>query len=202
MQKWIGAYIIVLALLLTAAFWQRSQASPPPDPTRMALPQDYRSGFVHYATVDRSDAVTRFLYVDPASLAALEAGEALPEGTRIVIEAYEAARDASGALLRDENGALIPAQMRPEIHMAEKRASWSLSELPTSARVGDWNFSSFDERGWPTSENLNDCFVCHDNSASPRRDFIFTRRDLDAYVASDTRQYVLCNLPERLQCAR
>jgi hypothetical protein len=138
------------------------------------------------------------LYIAPESLAALERGAALPEGTRIVIEAYRGTVGADGRLVRT-----TPLEF---IHMAEKRTTWRLDELPTSAHVGEWNFASFTldgqiaPRGIAT-ENINDCFTCHDASASPSRDFIFSRRLLDAFWLNPTQpQYQACPQPDRIPC--
>lgn len=186
---------------------------PQRPPQQIILPANYQQTFVHYATVDRADAITRNLYIHPDSLAQLEAGQPLPEGTQIIIEAYDALRDDDGQLMRDAQGRLIKGDMRPNVHIAEKRDNWSLTDLPTSARVGDWNFASFDtsldaieQTGITTfphfDENLNDCFTCHDNSATPRLDFVFTRRDIDTFARTGEPQYILCNLPERVPCRR
>jgi hypothetical protein len=164
----------------------------------MTLPADYRTTFVKYAVVDRPDDITRTLYIDPESFAALQRGSPLPNGSRIVIEAFNGTPDADGRL--------TPGEMIPFIHMAEKRKSWRLDELHTSAKVGDWNFASFESAtGAPSDpntpgENLNDCFTCHDSSASPTRDFIFSRRDLDVFASTNKPLYIVCNQPERIPC--
>ncbi len=204
-MRWRGIVIVIyglgLALLLLAGIVTRAPA-PVPQPAAgpMSLPPDYRTQFVHYATVDRSDAVSRNLYIDPASLAALRAGQPLPEGTRIIIEAFDGEPGPAGRLRQ--------TQVQPFVHMAEKRSTWRIEDLQTAVRVGDWNFASFDQTtGQPApadapGENLNDCFVCHDVSATARRDFVFTQRLLAAYARTGTLQYERCGLPERLPCRR
>lgn len=164
----------------------------------MTLPADYRDSFIQYATVDRPDGLTRTLFISPESFAALQSGAPLPNGTRIIIEAFEGTPG--------ETGRLVAGDMLPFIHMAEKRKSWRLDELHTSAKVGDWNFASFEsDTRVPADpntpgENLNDCFTCHDSSASPTRDFIFTRRNIDLFASTKTPQYIVCNQPDRIPC--
>lgn len=189
----------VLAILAVAII-----ARPAPLPATVALtgpmtlPADYRTSFIQYAVVDRPDGLTRILYISPESYAALQQGAPLPEGTRIIIEAY--------AGTEGQDGRLIAGEMQPFIHMAEKRKSWRLDELHTSAKVGDWNFASFEAATGTEAdpnipgENLNDCFTCHDSSASPTRDFIFTRRNIDVFANTKTPQYIVCNQPERIPC--
>lgn len=92
------------------------------------------------------------------------------------------------------------------IHVAEKRHSWRIEALQTAVRVGDWNFASFEAVTGQTAdpnipdENINDCFTGHDVSASPTRDFIFTRRLVDACLSAGTVQYFYCPLPGRIPC--
>lgn len=195
-------YGIGVLAVLAMAIASRPAPSPVPSTVSltgpMTLPTDYRSSFIEYAVVDRPDGITRTLYISPESFAALQRGEPLPNGTRIVIEAF--------AGTPNDQGQLVAGDMIPFIHMAEKRESWRLDELHTSAKVGDWNFASFEsDTGVPSDpntpgENLNDCFTCHDSNASPTRDFIFTRRDIDLFANTKTPQYILCNQPERIPC--
>jgi hypothetical protein len=193
-------YGIGLLAVLALAIISRPVPLPPTVALTgpMTLPADYRTSFIQYAVVDRPDGVTRTLYISPESYAALQSGAPLPNETRIVIEAFEGTPG--------ENGRLVAGEMVPFIHMAEKRESWQLDELHTSAKVGDWNFASFEsETGVPSdpnilSENLNDCFTCHDSSASATRDFIFTRRTIDVFASTKTSQYIVCNQPERIPC--
>src|SRR5689334_874786 len=124
-----GAVVLVLVVgVLT-------RQKPEPRAPYMELPRDYRTSFVQYATVDRSDNISRNIYISPESLAAVVAGEPLPEGTRIVIEAY------SGE--RGDGGTVTQTTLLPFIHMAEKRDDWQIADLKTAVRVGDWNFASF-----------------------------------------------------------
>jgi len=195
-------YGIVMLVILGVAAKFRPPALPAPVVTEqtgpMALPMDYRTSFIQYEVVDRPDNITRTLYISRDSFAALQRGEPLPNGTRIIIEGFHGAQGADGRLVAEE--------MLAFVHMAEKRRSWRLDELHTSAKVGDWNFASFDATTGAiadpniVSENLNDCFTCHDSNASPTRDFIFSRRDLDVFANTQTPQYVVCNRPERLPC--
>lgn len=178
---------------------QRSAAIPI-NSGRITLPVDYRDAFVHYATVERSDGFTRKLYILPSALAAVERDVPLPQGTQIIIEAFPPRVDSDGAFLRDDARRVIPDAMHPFIHVAEKRPNWSLTELPVSSHVGDWNFGSFTADGQRADENLNDCFSCHDASASPTRDFIFSRRTIDEFARSGETVFSVCSRPDRIPC--
>ncbi|MCC6803099.1 MAG: cytochrome P460 family protein [Anaerolineae bacterium] len=171
----------------------------PPGREPMTLPPNYRETFDLYAIVDRPDAITRKIYIDPAAVAAVSASEDLPERTQIVVEAFDAARDANGSLLRDERGHFIPADLDPAIHVAELRSTWQIEDLAASSHVGDWNFASFDDAtGAPFDEPLSDCFSCHDGAS--RRDFVFTQAELQRYARTGETQYRYCPAPGRVPC--
>lgn len=196
--SWIFYALLVVGVLMLAALTR--SAPPPPRTGAMVLPTDYRERFVQYATVDRPDGITRRIYVDPQALAGWQRGQPLPDGTRIIIEAFYGRTDAAGNWLMDDANRLIPHDFADHIHMAEKRDSWRLDELATSSRVGDWNFASFDTQTFaPSGENINDCFTCHDASANST-DFVFTVPLLGRYVASGETQDTFCGRSGRRPC--
>lgn len=166
----------------------------------MALPANYAETLLHYATVDRSDGITRNLYISLAAIEALARGEDFPERTQVVIEAFAAATDPTGRPLRDAQGRLIPAERDPEIHMAERRSTWRLADLSTTSRLGDWNFGAFDYAdGAPVTDAfLSDCFSCHESAH--RREFVFSLRLMLAYAETGEVQYQACNRPDRAIC--
>ena len=173
----------------------------PPGREPMTLPQDYRDRLVLYAQVDRVDGVLRKIYISPAALDAVRAGQDLPERTQIVIEAYDAARAADGLLLRDAQGHLVPGTPQAQIHMAELRSEWQIEDLAASAHVGQWNFGAFDATSDASiRDGLNECFSCHQGAQSTG--FLFTRRQLVAYAQSGAEQYAYCGQPVRVPCAR
>jgi hypothetical protein len=198
-------YLILMVVVLLIAAMNRRQ--PPEiaavgEPVPMSVPTNYRQTFTLYLIVDRPDAVVRFVYAHPDTITALEAGEAIPYGTQIVIEAYHAQRDVLGNILRDENGHYLAGEIFPQIHMMEKRDDWTVEDLPSPVGVIDWNFASFNTDGYlPSTENRNDCLTCHDNAAF-RRDLVFSRIYLEAYAETGDVQYLYCNLPERANCIR
>lgn len=176
-----------------------AQAAYPPGREPMTLPANYRETFALYAVVDRSDDVTRKIYISPAAVEAVRNGAPFPERTQIVIEAYAAARDRDGKPLRDDQGHLIAGTMQSGIHAAERRSTWLIEDLASSSHLGGWNLAAFDANtGEPNDEPLSDCFSCHDGAF--RTDFVFTRAELARYAATGTAQYDYCGLPGRLRC--
>jgi hypothetical protein len=174
-------------------------ATAAPEKQRISLPPGYRADDLLYAIIDRPDGITRKLYVSPAALDAVRRGEDFPDGAQIVVEAFDAARDANGSPMRDSAGRLIPGAMRPEIHVAETRSTWRMEDLASSARLGNFNFAAFDAAtGGHNGEFIADCFSCHDQAA--RTGFVFTRRELQAYASTGETQYSYCNQPARVPC--
>jgi len=165
----------------------------------MTLPPDYRETFVIYAQVDHSDLVARRLYVHPDVAEEINRTRHLPDGTQIVIEAYDALLDESGEVIRDEAGRFVPGEQQEFIHMAEKRSTWRLEDLATNSRAGNWNFASFEaETGQPSKEVISDCFNCH--LTSGQTDFIFTAPALLLFARTGQEQYIYCDLPRRAHC--
>jgi hypothetical protein len=170
----------------------------PPGREPMLLPADYQDTFALYAAIDRPDSVTRRIYISPEAVDAVRNGSRLPERTQLIVEAYTATRDDEGHILRDADGHLIPADLKPEIHIAELRSTWEIADLAASANLGGLNFASFDASGARTDEVLSECFGCHDATAS--RGFLFTSSQLRRYATSGETQYTYCDLPGRVPC--
>lgn len=165
----------------------------PPGREPMALPPDYRDTFVNYATVDRSDGISRNLYISPGGMAAIAAGQPLPEGTMLIIEAYFSdGPDSAGRLTQDT--------FDPEVHMAEFRSTWRIEDLAASSHLGGWNFGSFNyDTGDVVAETpLNDCFSCHEGAQ--RTEFVFSDWMLDSYAQTNEPLYRYCPRPGRLPC--
>lgn len=210
MKKFLPViYIGIIALVLLFAAMTRSEPeivlplADVPNDFGMSLPENYREDFVLYLVVDRIDNTVRHIYAHPDAISAIEADEELPFGTQIIIETWDAERDVFGRLRRDDQSHLIAGEMRPNIHIMEKRDDWTVEQLPSPVGVIDWNFASFDaETMMPSTENRNDCMTCHDGGAF-RRDFVFSRRIIENFINSgDEVQYLFCRLPERGNCIR
>jgi hypothetical protein len=190
--------IYSLVLLIAALAWALVGFQERPHPLAaagrdpMTLPEDYRQALIHYATIDRPDGVSRNLYISPQALAALERGEGFPERTLILIDAYDSAGQGP-------DGRLTQDRQQSEIHASERRTTWTLADMRTSAPSGDWNFAAFlTKSGAPFPENLNDCFSCHEAAAG--REFTFTLPLIYDYLETGEVQYRFCNQPDREIC--
>lgn len=171
----------------------------PPGREPMQLPANYREFFDLYAVADRGDGITRRIFISPEAVAAVRAGEPLPERTMIVIEAYDAARDLFGSPQTDENGHWIAGDFRAnEVHMMEKRSTWWIEDLAGNGRLDGWNFRAFNADGIPDDSARSDCSSCHDGGQ--RFGFVFTSPELERYAETGETQYLYCRLPDRQRC--
>lgn len=144
------------------------------------FPAGYAGTFVQYAVVNRPDNISRLLYMQPASLAGVQSGRPLPDGTTLVIEAYNSSPGADGRLVRGD--------LLPFIHVAEKIG-------------GQWRFASFTPEGARAERSLPDenpraCADCH----AGVRDFVFSRVQIDAFATAQVMQSVVCGKPGRDPC--
>jgi hypothetical protein len=173
--------------------------TPESRPLGVQFPADYQATFAHYATVERPDGMIRELYILPSALRRITPGRALPNGTIIVIEAYDALRDETGDLLLDENGRYIKSTMRPNVHVAEKRSDWQPEDFERGQLSDDWNFGSYlFADGTRFNEPLTACFNCH--NATAHDDFTWSLPLLLDYRRTNETQYFFCRLTGRTAC--
>ncbi len=185
--------VMVLAALLPAeapqALTNNTSAAATPERSRsMSLPANYRETFAHYLTVERIDGTTRHLYINPHALQTMQTGQPLPEGTQLIIEAY------------DTTDTPTDDTLFPFIHMSEKRDNWPREEIAASVTLNGWNFDTFEaDTSQHSDENRSNCFTCHDTSAFDT-DFVFSRPFIDRYQRTGETERIYCNRADRLPC--
>jgi hypothetical protein len=142
-------------------------------PERVAFPEGFETGFVHYNSVDRPDRKrVRLMYVSPASDKAAKPGEPAPDGTVLVMADKNAKLDADGNPVLDSDGRMIPEGDFTSIFVMEKRAGWGDGQ-PADMRNGDWDYASYKPDGRLNPEaKYQGCFSCHNNRTGA--DFTFT----------------------------
>ncbi len=165
----------------------------------MSLPADYRQNYILYAVVDRSDNVTRKLYTSQDAINAVRAGLPFPDGTQFIIEAYDAALNASGQPLRDAQGHLVAGTFQPEVHTSQMRSDWQPADLIPGAHTGDFNFDAIDyNTGIENTPERATCFNCHNSAV--QTGFIYSLNLIQQYAYRGQTQYMYCDLPGRLAC--
>ncbi len=199
----VGGAILLLPLLLATLTPARQATLPPatdpPPYSAVRLPENYRETFIHYATVDRRDQITRDIYISPDALVGYRPNRSLPDGTVVVIEGYYAQTDADGQPLRDDDGHFVRGEPLEMVHVAEKRTNWSPGDFVGAARSGNWNFGSFQyDTGAYFDEIMSRCFDCHNSMDST--DFLYTFADVSRFAQNGLVRYSFCDLSGRSPC--
>ncbi len=145
-------------------------------PEQVALPADYRTGFINYLDVDRPDRKrVRKMYVNPAAMEAAMAGEDLPDGTILIMEDHDTELEGEMAKM-DAEGRFIAMEAVGNIFVMEKNAAWITDN-------GNWDYAWYQADGSARPDaSFDGCFACHNNRAD--RDYNFT---FSNYVADQAR---------------
>ena len=168
--KWLKSLGVAAALIVTPLSADTNKAE---------LPENYRSTFVRYTSVDKPNAddpqktKMRFFYVNPESLIAAQAGQAAPEGTVLIMEDHAVQRDGSGNALLDSAGRLIPTDEITNIFVQEKQKDWGM-EYSEDVRNGEWEYAWFAGDGnRMTDKTMDGCFTCHKSAADTDYNFTY-----------------------------
>lgn len=201
-QLTLGIVLIAIIALPLVATLSASRSSidstPAPLHSGVRLPLNYRSTYLHYATIERPDGTIRDIYINPEALAS-SGDYLLPNHTTIVIEGYYAQRDENGEIRLDSTNHYLRGEPFEAVHVREKSSNWSRADFVSEVRSGQWNFGSFEaQTGQPFKESITACFNCHNASSQP--DFLFTFPQLYSYAVSNELQFYFCNLTGRSAC--
>jgi hypothetical protein len=164
-------------------------------------PRDYKSGLVKYAVVDRSDGLSRDLYVSPDALDALKRDPALkefPVGALFAIDVHSAR-----LLGRDRRTGTARFEARPDGHLVrskDERILHLMQRIQAGPGSQSWAFGGFDP---VTTEPLplqlpGDCLLCH--QAALGSDMAFSMSLLKRFAATGAVQYGYCSQPGRQAC--
>lgn len=150
------------------------------DTNQVELPENYRSTFVRYTSVDKPNeekpetTKMRFFYVNPESLIAAEAGQPLPAGTVLIMEDHGIELDDTGKPLLDSAGRFIPTDEIKNVFVQEKQAGWG-AQYPADVRNGEWEYAWFLADGSRKADaKLDGCFTCHKGAEATDYNFTFS----------------------------
>jgi len=190
---WALAGFLVAGVLIGQGLAQSSSVVP--------FPRDYKGSLVKYAVVDRSDGLSRDLYVSRDTLDAVKRDPRLkefPVGTLFALDVHRArlvGRDRkSGAPVFDAtpDGHLVRSEDERILHLMRKIQPGSGSQ--------NWAFGGFDPL---TTEPLKlqlpgDCLLCH--QAAVVSDMAFSMSLLKRFAETGAVQYGYCSHPGRQAC--
>jgi hypothetical protein len=134
----------------------------------VAYPAGYRTAFVEYGVVDAvSVKRVRTFYVAHEVLSAAAPGQALPDGTVLVMEVRDAKLDAGGQPVRDVAGRFLAGDRVVGLWVQAKAG-------------GVWSYARFNADGTRVIDaQLDRCVACHTTRAA--QDFTYL---LWKYVAT------------------
>jgi hypothetical protein len=138
--------------------------------TAVTFPDDYRTAFTKYATIDFPERKeVRRYYANDVALRAARRGEPLPDGSVLFAEVYAAAPAAGGFL--------APDRITGYTAMA-RDTGWG-RDFPDALRNGDWNYAIFTPAGqYRAGVNQAECLACH--KPQERMSYTFTLERLVA----------------------
>lgn len=139
----------------------KSEMLPGLAKTNVPFPEDYRSSFTLYQTVNRADIKqVRYLYANPVAMKAAKDGKSLPDGSVLVLEQYAAKLDADKKPITGANGFYEPDRLVNYAVMG-RNAGWG-RDIPEMLRNEDWNFAVYaPDKKLRTTVNQAECLACH-----------------------------------------
>ena len=154
----LRAALAINALILLAA---PVSAPASADDSRIAFPADYRSTFVNYLNLDRTqnDDQVIHLYANRVALDGVKATGEFPQGSVLVGEVYKAEKDQNGNVIESALGQRIRGPLAL-VAVMEKQAGWG-ETFSEEHRNGDWDFAAFKPDGTDAEKDLNACRACH-----------------------------------------
>ena len=170
-------------------------------PPVVSYPRDYRAAMVKYAVVDRSDGMSRDLYVSPDAIDALRRDPRLhefPAGVLFALDVHSArvvGRDPKTRAPIFEataDGHLVRSKDERTLHLMRK--------IQPGFGSQNWAFGGFDPgSAAPLKLQLpGDCLLCH--QAAVVSDMAFSLALLKRFTATGALQYSFCAQPGRQSC--
>jgi len=153
----VAAYFNSLQPALTA---DKSAQLPALAKTNVTFPENYKSTFTMYQTVNRSDInQVRYLWANPVALQAAREGKPMPPGAVLVLEQHAAKLDADRKPVTGSDGFYV-ADRFVAFAVMGSGAGWG-DAFPELLRNGDWNYAAFSPDMKPRAINQAECLACH-----------------------------------------
>jgi plastocyanin len=158
-------------------------ATPGPAPTedRVGFPENYAQDFKLMYVMDRVDNSQVRIICGNDLAVATEEGEPFAYGSALVMETWRTKRDASGAVIKDENGRFIRESLSGIFVMRKEEG---FGEAYQEQRSGEWEYVAYRPDGefLTPPERTNPCAACH-VQATEAQDWVFR---LDMFYHPDT----------------
>jgi cytochrome c553 len=143
-----------------AAAGAKSDFLPNIAKTRVQFPENYKSTFTRYHTINFPETrQVRYYYANDAALQSAKAGKSLPDGSILFAEVFAAKLDADKKPLTGSDGYFEPGELLFYTAMG-RDAGWG-KDIPDMLRNEDWNYAVFTTAKAARSVNQAECLACH-----------------------------------------
>jgi cytochrome c553 len=154
----VAAYFSSLPGAGTAA--AKSDYLPNLAKTGVTFPENYKSSFVKYHTINfPATRQVRYYYANPAALQAAKDGKDLPNGAYLFAEVYSAKLDADKKPITGSDGFFVADQLVFYTAMS-RDAGWG-KDIPDMLRNENWNYAVFSLDKQHRPINQAECLACH-----------------------------------------
>jgi cytochrome c553 len=146
--------------------------------TSVSFPENYKSTFVKYHTINfPATRQVRYYYANPAALQAAKDGKDLPNGSYLFVEVYSAKLDADKKPVMGSDGFFVPDQLAAYTAM-QRDAGWG-KDIPDMLRNEEWNYAIFTPaKQHRPGVNQAECLACH--KPLDKASFTFTLTQLSS----------------------
>jgi cytochrome c553 len=155
----VAAYFATLPGATSTA--AKSELLPNLVKTGVTFPQDYKSSFTKYHTINfPATKQVRHYYANAAAVQAAREGKSLPNGSVLFAEVYSAKLDADKKPVPGADGFFVPDQLLFYTAMG-RDAGWG-KDIPEMLRNDEWNYAVFTSamQARP-GVNQAECLACH-----------------------------------------
>jgi cytochrome c553 len=158
----------------------KSELLPALARTRVAFPEDYKTRFTRYTSIDfPATRRVQVFFANPVAVQAARAGKPMPDGAMLLAETYAAKLDADKKPVLGADGRFVPDQLLAYIAMARDKG-WG-QDFPEMLRNDDWNYAVFTPAHQPRpGVNQAECLACH--KPLDKTSYLFTADKLAAAV--------------------
>jgi hypothetical protein len=111
----------------------------------------------------------RYYYANAAALATARSGKALPDGSSIFVEVYDAKLDGKNNAITGSDNVFVPDKLGRYVPMA-RDAGWG-EDIPELLRNDNWSYAVF-KTDKQYQANQAECLAC--------RGFVPSSREIDA----------------------
>ena len=140
---------------------EKAAAPSPSTQIKIKFPENYRTTFTHYQSVDRANPKQiGELYANDIAINSLQHGKVFASGSILIMEVYNAKLDKNDDPILDANGRRIKAGLKV-IAVREKQPGWG-AKWPEDVKNDDWDSIFFSPSSkQPLKKDYATCHQCH-----------------------------------------